>query len=324
MRALMRTLSAAVVLRGPPRGQQRGPAMGSLARTSSAPAALLTARERFSAAAVPSGRAMGGRQAGPRASAGEVEQATAAEATPLPKLPGLRAEAARQSLRAAKKAGKARERLRRAEESGDVERACEAEADFERLRERVQALAALEAGLAEVRSAKAPAFAALAAEAAALGVSDQKPQQQPRGPKKPKGERPRPRLPYHTYVSSDGLHIRVGRQAEDNDELSCNPEHRDADDWWMHASGYPGSHVVVRSHDALPPATKREAALLAVKYSKGRPSGKQPVSVVRCRQVSKPVGAKAGLVRLSGDVETVAVDCKRDRELLDRILTSKL
>ena len=41
----------------------------------------------------------------------------------------------------------------------------------------------------------------------------------------------------------------MGKQAEDNDELSMSPEHRAGSDWWMHASGCPGSHVVIRRSD---------------------------------------------------------------------------
>jgi hypothetical protein len=44
----------------------------------------------------------------------------------------------------------------------------------------------------------------------------------------------------------------------------------------------------------------------------GPQRGKVGVSLVRCRQVSKPSGAKAGLVRLNGDVETIKVDVKAE------------
>ena len=44
----------------------------------------------------------------------------------------------------------------------------------------------------------------------------------------------------------------------------------------------------------------------------GPQRGKVGVSLVRCRQVTKPSGAKAGLVQLNGDVSTVKVDVKAE------------
>ena len=39
----------------------------------------------------------------------------------------------------------------------------------------------------------------------------------------------------------------------------------------------------------------------------------------KARQVSKPFGAKPGLVQLSGDVRTIAVDWRRERQRLERL-----
>ena len=73
-----------------------------------------------------------------------------------------------------------------------------------------------------------------------------------------------------TFTSADGVDIRVGRTSSDNDEVSCNPECRDSKDWWMHAAGCPGSHVVIRyTGDEGPPReTVTDAALLAAVNSK--------------------------------------------------------
>ena len=86
-------------------------------------------------------------------------------------------------------------------------------------------------------------------EAEALGVGDAPPKRPPRPAKKQKvkGPRPTPRLPYRVFTSDGGAEIRVGKTASDNDSLSCDPAHRDGDDWWLHAAGCPGSHVVVRA-----------------------------------------------------------------------------
>ena len=77
------------------------------------------------------------------------------------------------------------------------------------------------------------------------------------------------RLPYRRYYTLDKTEIRVGKKAEDNDQLSCNPEYRDGPDWWMHASGCPGSHVVIRCHDQqLSKDVVMDAAALAARQSK--------------------------------------------------------
>jgi hypothetical protein len=35
------------------------------------------------------------------------------------------------------------------------------------------------------------------------------------------------------WAPNDSSLYQVGKQAEDNDELSIKPEHRDGADWWM-------------------------------------------------------------------------------------------
>jgi predicted ribosome quality control (RQC) complex YloA/Tae2 family protein len=111
----------------------------------------------------------------------------------------------------------------------------------------------------------------------------------------------------------------VGKQAEDNDELSINPEHRDSRDWWMHASGCPGSHVVIRCHDQdMDDEVVQDAAALAARQSKCT-GGTIKVSITRARDVKKPPGAKAGLVQLTGQVRTVAVNMKKAEARLDRL-----
>lgn len=95
---------------------------------------------------------------------------------------------------------------------------------------------------------------------------------QARGPKKVKGTKSAPRQPFLTFVSKDGIEIRVGRGSADNDKLSLDPQLRDSRDWWMHVAGHPGSHVVIRcQEDDLPsahPETMKDAAALAAKNSK--------------------------------------------------------
>mmetsp|Transcript_8643 Transcript_8643/g.18461 ORF Transcript_8643/g.18461 Transcript_8643/m.18461 type:complete len:458 (+) Transcript_8643:129-1502(+) len=120
-----------------------------------------------------------------------------------------------------------------------------------------------------------------------------------------------PRLPYRKYYSeSNDLEIRVGKQATDNDVLSLSPEHRHPSHWWFHASGCPGSHVVLCTDAEYGTIVEdvMDAAALAAYKSKCYPGQSViKVSMTHCRNVSKPPGAKAGLVQLNGEVRTVTL-----------------
>ena len=257
---------------------------------------------------------------------------------------GLRKEAQRVLYRAQKKSSKAEERAAAceakqeallADEDTPLE-AFEALPNCDALRtaatEEAARLADLEmlvGGLKELTSDSSAddgsdgSLAELIQLAQALGVKDTPPERPPPKPKKPKGKKPKARLPYRVFRSAGGAEIRVGKQAKDNDVLSTDPAHRDGDDWWMHAAGCPGSHVVIRADSLggseLPREVELDAAVLAANYSKATLSGSVRVSLCRARQVSKPFGAKAGLVQLSGDVTTVSVNWRKEKLRLERL-----
>ena len=260
-------------------------------------------------------------------------------------LDGLRKEAQRLVYRAQKKASKAYDRVRACEEKEtelleksdatleELEALPNGEAlraDLAALQERLQQLEGLVEGLqAAVRSkADAAAVPELVSLAAELGVADKPPTRAPPKPKKQKGPRgsTQTRLPYRVFRSEGDAEIRVGKAATDNDVLSTDPAHRDADDWWLHASGCPGSHVVIRtgtlSSGALPREVELDAAVLAANYSKAAKTGTVGVSLCKARQVSKPFGAKPGLVQLSGDVKTVKVNWQKERTRLERLAST--
>jgi len=248
-------------------------------------------------------------------------------------LKGLKQEVQRAHARCFKKITKAHERLAKAEEEYKIVtemedpplKRLESCPDPETHRKEIAvlqtqlvALQSLEEEVRKASSSSSDDLARIVALASSLGISDTPPPLPERGPKKAKGVAPPPRKPYKIFTSLDGIEIRVGRGASDNDELSCNPQHRDSADWWMHVSGCAGSHIVIRSHDddllSSKPETIRDAALLAVINSKAPTSGKVPVSVTRARHVSKPRGAKAGLVHLNGDVNIVNIDVKSEKQ----------
>lgn len=100
--------------------------------------------------------------------------------------------------------------------------------------------------------------------------------------------------PMH-YVSSDGYHMYVGKNNLQNDELTFS--FASGSDWWFHAKGSPGSHVIVKANgDELPDATFEEAGRLAAYYSKNRGSDKVEIDYVEKKHVKKPNGAKPGFV----------------------------
>ena len=101
--------------------------------------------------------------------------------------------------------------------------------------------------------------------------------------------------PFH-YVSSDGFHMYVGKNNYQNDELTF--KFASGNDWWFHAKGIPGSHVVVKCEgaDTLPDRTFEEAAKLAAYYSKGRGQEKIEIDYIQKKHVKKPGGAKPGFV----------------------------
>lgn len=100
--------------------------------------------------------------------------------------------------------------------------------------------------------------------------------------------------PFH-YISSDGYDMYVGKNNFQNDELTFKVA--TGNDWWFHAKGAPGSHVVVKTNgDELPDRTFEEAARLAAYYSKNRGAEKVEIDYIEKKHVKKPNGAKPGFV----------------------------
>ena len=100
--------------------------------------------------------------------------------------------------------------------------------------------------------------------------------------------------PYH-YRTADGFDIYVGRNNYQNEELTHH--FAAANDWWFHAKGIPGSHVLVHSGGAeVPDAVFELAGSLAAYYSKNRDSQKVEIDYIQKKHVKKPAGAKPGFV----------------------------
>lgn len=100
--------------------------------------------------------------------------------------------------------------------------------------------------------------------------------------------------PLH-YISSDGYHMYVGKNNLQNEEVTFHLA--DGGDWWFHAKGAPGSHVIVKTRgDELPDATFEEAGRLAAYYSKNRGNDKVEIDYIERKHVKKTNGGKPGFV----------------------------
>ena len=100
--------------------------------------------------------------------------------------------------------------------------------------------------------------------------------------------------PYH-YRTAEGFDIYVGRNNYQNEELTHH--FAAANDWWFHAKGIPGSHVLVRSGGVdVPDDVFELAGSLAAYYSKNRDAQKVEIDYIQKKHVKKPAGAKPGFV----------------------------
>tara|TARA_R100000908_G_scaffold51309_1_gene26627 strand:- start:685 stop:1068 length:384 start_codon:yes stop_codon:yes gene_type:complete len=119
----------------------------------------------------------------------------------------------------------------------------------------------------------------------------------------------------YEYTASGNILVRVGQTAKENDHLTTtsDPKH-----WWMHASGYPGAHVVVcYEGEELPKDVKRDAAVLAIHHSKTPVSKMSWVDLVRVENVTSL--KQRGLVTLQGNVVQLTIFMNREIDRLERL-----
>lgn len=106
--------------------------------------------------------------------------------------------------------------------------------------------------------------------------------------------------------SINGFEILIGKDAASNDFLTINMANNN--DLWFHASGVPGSHIIIRIKESLPMNDViQEVAKLAAKNSKALKGAK--VKVVYC---------KAEFVKKNSDMKPgqVIVDYKNSQEVI--------
>jgi predicted ribosome quality control (RQC) complex YloA/Tae2 family protein len=107
-----------------------------------------------------------------------------------------------------------------------------------------------------------------------------------------------------------GYEIYVGKSAANNDELTVR--FAKANDYWFHARGSSGSHVVLRWNDPKtkpPKEALRAAASLAAYYSGAKNAKMVPVAYTLKKYVRKPKGAAVGAVVMERE-EVIMVEPK--------------
>ena len=122
------------------------------------------------------------------------------------------------------------------------------------------------------------------------------------------------------YTSLDGIKIQVGQNAKENDELTLlsSPHY-----WWMHVAGCSGAHVVVcHEGDQLTKETKKDAMVLAVHHSQASDTKMSCVDITRVEHVMWL--RQAGKVKLTGEVMELTIFMRREKERLERLISSKV
>ena len=120
-----------------------------------------------------------------------------------------------------------------------------------------------------------------------------------------------PKQTYRRFTSSDGFEILVGKSNLQNDQLTLKVASNK--DIWLHTKDIPGSHVLIRTEGKEASDTAlSEAAMIAAYYSKAKDSSNVPVDYTLIKNVSKPSGAKPGMVIYVGN-RTLFVTPNYDR-----------
>ena len=104
---------------------------------------------------------------------------------------------------------------------------------------------------------------------------------------------------FRVFVVEGGFEVWAGRSSANNDLLTLR--HAKPQDYWFHARGASGSHVILRVASGRGEPGKRairQAASIAAYYSKMRTAAMVPVAVTRRKYVHKPKGAAPGTVVL--------------------------
>ncbi len=98
-------------------------------------------------------------------------------------------------------------------------------------------------------------------------------------------------------TTPEGFEILIGRHALQNEQVTwkiARPH-----DFWLHAQGVPGSHVIIRTHGQdVPETVLLQAAAWAAWHSQARKDTHVPVIITRRQHVRKIPGGRPGQVQV--------------------------
>jgi predicted ribosome quality control (RQC) complex YloA/Tae2 family protein len=119
-----------------------------------------------------------------------------------------------------------------------------------------------------------------------------------------------------TVSDTEGNSILIGKTGLQNDHVTFGIA--GPDDYWLHARGVPGSHVVVRAARGEPSERALErAAALAAYYSAARSSSRVEVDICRRRYVRKIKDSGPGMVTYRNE-RSIAVEPANETEVFGK------
>ncbi len=105
---------------------------------------------------------------------------------------------------------------------------------------------------------------------------------------------------FRRFLIENKYQVFVGKDSKSNDYLSI--KFAKQNDYWFHARGLAGSHVVLRvdnPKEGVPKSILKKAASIAAYFSKGKTAGVTPVSYTLAKYVYKKKGMEPGKVMIS-------------------------
>ena len=97
------------------------------------------------------------------------------------------------------------------------------------------------------------------------------------------------------FITSGGYTVLCGKNNIQNEYITFKLAEKD--DWWFHAKGTQGSHVLMICKGEEPPVEDfTEAAEIAAQFSRAAGGEKVDVDYTKAKNVKKPASGKPGLV----------------------------
>ncbi|PJA96240.1 MAG: hypothetical protein CO129_07550 [Ignavibacteriales bacterium CG_4_9_14_3_um_filter_34_10] len=107
---------------------------------------------------------------------------------------------------------------------------------------------------------------------------------------------------FREFILEEKYNIYVGKDSKSNDELSLKFSQKN--DYWFHARGVPGSHVLLRvvsTKENIPKDIIKKTASIAAFYSKAKTASLVPVSYTFAKYVIKRKGMEPGKVQITNE-----------------------